>query len=413
MSIERKLLSCLTDPDEIAKVWEAGLSSEVFEEPIYRAAYDFVIAYWLDNQMAKAPTAFVIEHELPGLKLDTDVEESVTWLADKLQQRYVTNQLQEMLREAATTSVEDPHATLAKLHATAYDTAEAVAPRITRSTMTNIDERRRRYDQRAQSVNGIGLPFGLAELDEHTGGLMPGELGVIGAYSKVGKSFFLVMVAAALRKAGYTPIVFTLEMSIAEIEDRIDAMFSGVSYNRLSHSDLHFDEDKQLRAAQEALAEMGGILVESPEEGQRTVPALINRARHAGADYVIIDQLSHMEPGFRTRDLKEHHGAIMKQLSTELSRPGKELPCLLAVQLNRDSLNPNEPLAMKHFANAAEVEREADLLLALSRSKEERINRVMRLHMLGARRSDIRHWLLKWDLIDRTHIEVLKEITEE
>ncbi|QDH91788.1 DnaB-like dsDNA helicase [Mycobacterium phage Phrappuccino] len=407
--IERKLLTCLTDPAEIAKVYDLGLASEVFEEPMCRRAYDFIVGYWADNQMAMAPTRFVLEQELPGFRFEDNVEESVTWLAEKLRERWVTNQLQEMLTDAASHSVSDPYGTLKKLHQVAYDAAEAVAPRLTRSDMSNIDERRERYRNRSERPGGIGLPLGIDELDAHHGGVMPGEVVVVGAYSKVGKTMFLVNTATSLRKAGYTPIIFTLEMGISEIEDRIDAMFSGVSYNRFTKGDLHLDELQAWRTAQEQLHEMGGIHVESPEEGQRTVAQLANRARHVGADFLIIDQLSHMEPGKNTRDLKEHHGTIMKQMSVELSRPGKELPCLLAVQLSRDSLNPAEPISMKHFANAAEIEREADLLLALSRTGEERRNRMMKLHMLGSRRSDIKDWMLRWDLIDRTHISVLEE----
>lgn len=406
--LERKLLSCLTDPDALSRVWDLGLKPEVFEEPLCRAAYAFATAYWLENQMA--PTTYVIEHELPGFKFETEVEESVTWLAETLQRRFATNQVQEMLRTAASTCHTDPIDTLRTLYADAYESAEAVAPRLTRSDMTNIEERRRRYITRGEKPGGIGLTLGLPELDAHTGGLMPGELAAIGAYSKVGKTMFLVMVAAALRRAGHTPIFFTLEMSIAEIEDRIDSMFSGVSYDRFTHSKLTFDEVKRWHAAQDELAGLGGILVERPEEGDRTVANLITRARQAGADFVVIDQLSHMEPGKKTRDLKEHHGTIMKQLSTEISRPGKEIPCLLAVQLNRDSQSTSETMGLKHFANASEIEREVDLALGLSRTGEERRNNMMQAHILGARRSDIKSWTLHWQLKECTRIAVLDEI---
>lgn len=407
--LERKLLAHLTDSDCIAEVWGMGLTVEVFEDPLCRSAYDFITGYWLDNQMALAPTAYILEEELPGLRLAADVEESVGWLAERMQKRYITNQLQDMLVNAAAQSNQDPLGTLAQLASASYAAAEQVAPRNTRSDMSNIEARRQRYNERAQRPGGIGLPLGISELDAHTGGLMPGELAVVGAYSKVGKTVFLVNAAAALRKAGHLPIVFTLEMSIAEIEDRIDALYSGVSYNRFIHSDLDMDEARVWHRAQEELNEAGGILVESPEEGARTVASLVNRARQVGADFVLIDQLSHMEPGKTVRNDKEHHATIMKQLSTELSRPGKEIPCLMAVQLNRESINGNQPVGMQHFANADEIAREVDLALGLARTGEERRNRVMQLHILGARRSDVKSWMLRWDLVDRSLIEVLSE----
>jgi len=411
--LERKLLGCLSTPEQIAAVWEAGLRPEAFEDPVCRRVYAFVIDYWVANQAA--PTDYVLAQEVPGFSRPAEVEEATAWLAERLQRRYVINQLQEMLRQAATTAMDDPVGTLRTLYQRSYDAAEAVAPRLGRSDMRDPEGRRRRYFERQQRPGGIGLPLGIEELDAHTGGVMPGELVALGGFAKTGKTFFLVNAAVNLRKAGYLPILFTLEMSVAEVEDRIDAMYSGVSYARLVHGQLTLDEAKALRAAQDDLAERGGILVESPDTGDRTVASMINRARRAGADFVLIDQLSHMEAGYRTRDLKEHHGAVMKQLSTEISRPGKELPCMIAVQLRRPesgaSTTAAQTIELHHFANAAEIEREVDLALGLTRTAEERRNNMMQLHILGARRSDTRRWALEWQLSECSRIRALQEMS--
>lgn len=408
--LERRFLSYLTDTKELAKSWDLGINEKVFEDPVCREVFKFAVAYWQEH--GTAPTQFAVTEEYPAFRFETEIEEAAAWYVERLQRRFVTNQLQELVVTAGTEALDDPLGALRRLHAAAYEAAEAVAPRLTRSDMLNVDDRRRRYDLRASTPGGIGLPFGIGELDTHTGGTMPGELVALGAYSKTGKTFFLAHVAVALAKAGYRPIVFTLEMGLGEIEDRVDAMYSGVSYNRLTHATLKDVEKARWEEAQEELASEGGLLIESPPEGERTVAALLNRARQAGANYVIIDQLSHMEPGKKVNSLKEHHGTIMKQLSVELSRPGKELPCLLAVQLNRDSQNPDDPLSMKHFANAAEIEREVDLALGLSQNGEERRNRIMKISILGGRRCNVRHWQLYWDLVESTSIRVFSEVVD-
>lgn len=406
--LDRRLVGHLTSPQSIAEVFSLGLRMELFEEPLCAAVYDFSLSYWLRSGMETAPTASVLEHEFPGLHVETP-EETPEWLVQKVQQRYATNHLQDMLRQAATASFDDPVGTLRTLYATAYDAAEAVTPRLSRVNMANsVEDRRRRYGQREDRPGGIGLPYGIPELDEHTGGNMPGELAVIGAYSKTGKSFWLCNVAVHLRRQGYTPMLFTLEMSIQEMEERIDALWSGVSYNRLVHARLTPEERQDLHAAQDR---MGDILVEAPEEGERTVTQLINRARQAGADYVLIDQLSFVEPPpGRYRTTKDEYRAIMKAMKNELRRTGKEIPALLAVQLNRESLN--EPVQLKHFADASDVERFCDLALALERNKEERTNHVMRLHILGGRRTEMKSWLLGWELQRESRIRVIQEINE-
>ena len=123
MSLEIKLISALVDdPEAIAKVWRVGLCAEVFEEPLSRYVYEFVIDYWLDSGKKTAPTAYAIETERPGFKVLADVEEEAWWLAERLRKRSATNNVQEMVRKAAKTCHSDPIATVHKL---AEDSAQA------------------------------------------------------------------------------------------------------------------------------------------------------------------------------------------------------------------------------------------------------------------------------------------------
>lgn len=409
MSLDRRLLFHLTDPDNLIAVWDMGLREDVLEDPLSRAVFRFTVNYWLSTQMQKVPTASVLETEFPGFTAVGDAEESVVWLAETLMRRYATNQLQDMLTAAAVTAVEDPVATLKALQSQTYSASEAVTPRHSRSDMSNIGERRLRYGARAES--GMGVTLGLPELDAHTGGLLPGELAAVGGISKTGKSQFLVNAAVAARKSGHTPMVFTLEMSRREIEDRIDAFYSGVSYNRFTHSDLTMDEVKMWHAAQEELAANGPIFVERPERGERTVALMVNRARQAGADYIIIDQLSFID-GDREyrgdRATTSKHSDIVFALKDEIARDSRgAIPCLLAVQFNRDSMNG---VSLTSFANTSSIEQTVDLALGLSRTADMRANRLMRLDILGSRRSDIASWLLNWDLVTTSRMSVSEQI---
>jgi AAA domain len=127
MSLERRLLSRLVDdPEAIAEVWEMGLKAKVFEEPLSQYVYSFVIDYWLDSKKTAAPTAYVIETERPGFKVESDVEEESWWLAEQLMKRFSTNGVQEMMRQAVSTCVSDPIGTLQKLQEDSRVALEAV-----------------------------------------------------------------------------------------------------------------------------------------------------------------------------------------------------------------------------------------------------------------------------------------------
>lgn len=415
MTLERRLLATLLDPVNVERVHDMGLDPKVFEEPLAAQVLGFVFSYWYDTQMQSSPTKLAIDTQFlrQGFVLEVPPDlEDAGWLAEQLMKRFATNNVQRMVQASAVTCHEDPIGTLRALMSDAYDASETILPRHSRSDMSlNVEDRRRRYTLREQGI-GTGVGLGLSEIDAVTMGILPGELCALGAFSKVGKTMMLAFAAARAREAGYNPIIFSLEMPIEEIEDRMDAMFARVSYDRLSRRKLEVVELQTLHAAQTAAASMGPMRIENPDEGERSVAHLTARARHTGSNFLLIDQLSFMEETRSYPSEKQRQASILKQLKNEIGRHSRgQLPCLLAVQLRRESLDRKEGPELRDFADAAEVERTCDLLLALSRSKEQRMNYQMRFDILGSRRSDIGSWMLRWDLVNTTKIKVLNPIT--
>jgi replicative DNA helicase len=405
--IERRLLGRLLSAEAIAEAWDWGVRAEQFEEPIYHAIFDWTVDYWQKSRMASAPTPWVLEQEFHGYKPAENVVEEVFELAVLLRRRYLTNQLQTMLRKAAADSVLNPEEALKNLHAEAYAASEVVAPRVTRVNMAdNIEERRSWYGAHENELLAGTAPFGVDLLDDFTGRIRPGELAVVGAFAKTGKTHFLCNAAVAAVKEGMRPVLFTLEVSLKDIQQRLDAFFSEVSYNQLIHDRLPINKIQQLWNAQAELQRLGGVFVERPEPGERTVAHLIARTRQLGGDYLLIDQLSRLEPGRETWGTKETRAVVLDQLHSEISRGGSEVPCFMAVQMRRGDAEPT----LESFADAAEVEREVDIAVALWRNMELRRNGQMKCKILGSRRSDITDFLLNWELTTFTAITGHREL---
>lgn len=414
--LERLIISKLTDNSQMVLAWDMGLREEVFEEPIYRAIYNHITKYWADNHQKAVPTPYVLASDFPGVPIDETVEEATSWLVEALQNRYLENQAQTVMTAAAVAMYEDPREALSGLWQQCHTLVQVVEPRQLSSDMSNIDERRDRYLARFERRGG-GMTIGLPELDNHTGGILPGELAAVGAYTKTGKSFFLAHSAVQARRAGYTPVLFTLEQDIDEMEDRVDAFTSGVSYDRLSKGRLNQSEIDQLHIGQGSLTQMGPLYIRRPPRGDRTVKSMVNMARQLGADYLLIDQLSWMDAekdyrGDKAITLK--HSDLIYELKSEISAAqAGEIPCMLAVQLNRKT--QEEPRgnhrqrgqgSMENFANTSMIEQTVDLAIGLWRSREMRNNRTLQLDIMGARRCDDASWFLSWNLVDRTEISV-------
>lgn len=417
-SNERKVIAKMTELKEIVRVWEMGLRPEHFTEPIARAVFEYVIDYWKSYRMA--PTWVVLETEFPAFPLPNADEDATEWLVTRMQQDYSAARVYDLLREAAKTTNDDPHGTANWLYREAYEISESVAPRSLRSDMSqNTDDRRARYEHLRENNAAVGAPYGLAQLDTHTRGVLPGELSVVAAFTKVGKSFLLCHSAVAAHRAGLRPILFTLEMNIAEMEQRIDALYSGVSSTRLQEGTLMPQERDRLHAAQEELRENGRLHVERGARGERTVKQMLNRAREVEADYVLIDQLSFMDAetdysGDSAMRMK--HGEIVFDLKDEIARESMgKMPCMLAVQLNRATMRDRQSGGrgeLQNLANSSFIEQTADAVIGLWRTNDLRANNLMGCDIMGHRRADKQSYLLSWDLSHRTRIRV-RDVLED
>lgn len=414
-SHERKLLAAITDIRDLSRVWEMGVRREAFEDPINGYAYQFIVDYWTDSSMTSAPTREVMAAEFPQLDLPVEVEETTDWLVSWVKNRYSSRTVQSLVRDTMKATVTDPVSALDTLWHRAYAASQNNAPRNTRVDMTQtVEARRERYARDIRNNAMAGVALGLDELDAHTRGILPGELAAVAAYTKCGKSWLLSSAFVAAHRSGLRPIFFTLEMGVPEIEDRIDAIYSGVSYQRLSQRQLSFDELAVLRECQDRTVEQGPMLIERPQRGERTVKHMVSRARQQGADLVIIDQLSFIDA---ERDysgdsaLRMKQGDIIFELKDEISRESAgKLPCLLAVQLNRQAASTNGARGeMYNFANSSMIEQTVDLALGLWRSDEMRANHAMGLDIMGSRRCDRRAWTLAWHLTERTEISIREE----
>lgn len=419
-TVERKLLSKMTELDSIQRVYDHGVRPEVFEEPINRAVFEFMMNYWLTAKMKAAPTWVAMETEFPFIPLDTEVEETVDWLCDWLKKRFSVNTAQDIIRRTAQQVNEDPTKALGAMWHEAYDAVQVTAPRNLAVDMSQTTAaRRERYARDKDSPDLRGMTLGLAELDEHTRGLLPGELAAVAAYTKVGKSWLLANAFVSAHKIGRRPLLYTLEMDIEDMEDRIDCLYSGVSHSRLIGRNLSFEEMDRLLVSQEELQKAGLAPLARPERGDRTVKAMTTRARQLGADLLLIDQLSWVDAerdysGDKAMTMK--HGELIVDIKEEISRASAgKIPCFMAIQLNRETMR--EPSgggrgALKNFANSSMIEQTVDFALGLWQNQDMRNSNLMGLDIMGSRRGDRKSWMLDWHLSSRTEIRIAEEYDE-
>lgn len=412
MDIEKDLLGHLTSLGSLKKVWDLGLRPQVFVDPVHRAVFEFSLDYWQREALSLAPTSEVLKYEFPSYDW-SEPEESVEWLVAKLQERYVRNQLHDSLREVAEKSSDNPREALQEMFESSWALRSSVQQRASRMDMSqSLVQRRAEYQERTLFEGEVqGVPLGLPEVDANTYGLLPGELAAIIASTGTGKSHLMGWSARAARLAGFTPIIYTLEMNVGEFADRIDAYNSNLRLERITKGTLSREEVEILHESQEQFAELGPVYIEKPPRGERTVSQLVTRARQLGADCIYIDQLSFIEPRQTKRYEKKHEGVedIMLDLKAEISEDEAHMiPCYLAAQFNREAKTQgkNGRGILENIGLSSLVEQTINFGFALSQSGEMRANRSMVLDVLKARRGVPSSWLLEWDLVDKAEFSV-------
>lgn len=113
--LEKGLLALMTTADGMARVTEAEMAPHVFEDPVYRTAFEWMTEY--RREYDTHPTMLTFEHDFPSVQIPhpNTIDEPVGWLIERLQERHVLNQAQDLMISQAKTLHEDPVGTLRRI----------------------------------------------------------------------------------------------------------------------------------------------------------------------------------------------------------------------------------------------------------------------------------------------------------
>src|SRR5690606_20850470 len=351
---ETVLYSSLLDVDRLEYLAREGIDTDILPTAPMRPVVEWAINYYFDSGCKQAPSeealrlewGSVLEAEEIVLEPPEDEYETAEWALKYLRSQHVHLQWQQWIKRAAEEmaasftddrlEIFDKHAAeLAELRATVRSrTAEAVGADSLTDALRRYEERRLRGDE------PHGMMLGLAHLDAHTNGIHPGELAVMAAGPKAGKSWVLAKAVLHEWRRGRRAILFTLENSVEMTMDRIVCLDARVNYRDWQRARCTEEELQRVQVSRDVLAEAAGeLIVVMPPRGQRTVESMTREARIRGADSLAIDQLTFVE-AVTVKGKARHEVVrdIMHDLKTEISTGNDKLPCLLAHQINREGV---------------------------------------------------------------------------
>ncbi len=220
-------------------------------------------------------------------------------------------------------------------------------------------------------VDVTGVPCGFRDLDRLTSGFQPGNLVILAARPSMGKSALALCIAANLGVRGSTPVaLFTLEMSKAEVTQRLMCSEAKVESDRVRSGKLTQEDWPRLTAACDKLMK-APIYVD--DTGSITMMELRSKARRLKAreprlGLIVVDYLQLMTAGGTVENRVQEVSQISRNLKV-LARD-LDVPILALSQLSRavEQRHDKRPI-LSDLRESGSIEQDADLVLFVYRDE--------------------------------------------
>ncbi|HET8568079.1 MAG TPA: replicative DNA helicase [Candidatus Limnocylindria bacterium] len=228
----------------------------------------------------------------------------------------------------------------------------------------------------------LGVPTGLATLDQKTGGLQPSDLILVAGRPGLGKtSLALCFVENAALRHGKTCAVFSMEMSEQQVVQRLISMTAEIDGNRIRRGRLSMDELKQISYASSQL-QQAPIYIE--ESTRLTVTDILAKSRRLqaerGLDLLVVDYLQLIEGA----NEEENRVQEVAHISRSLKAVARELqvPVVALSQLSRQIETRGTEPTLSDLRDSGALEADADLVMFLwQKDVQDRRDRVVRLKL--------------------------------
>jgi replicative DNA helicase len=216
-----------------------------------------------------------------------------------------------------------------------------------------------------------GIPSGFRELDLLTSGFQPGNLVILAARPSMGKSALGLCIAANLGVRHEVPVaLFTLEMSKAEVTQRMMCSEAKVESQRLRSGRLAPDDWPRLTAACDRLMK-APIYVD--DTGSTTIMELRSKARRLKSrepklGLILVDYLQLMTSGSTVENRVQEVSQISRALKV-LARD-LDVPIVAMSQLSRavEQRHDKRPI-LSDLRESGSLEQDSDLVFFVYRDE--------------------------------------------
>jgi len=223
-------------------------------------------------------------------------------------------------------------------------------------------------DRRLNKPSVVGIKTGISALDEQIIGLGNTWLCVLAGRPSHGKSLVAQLIGNHVARK-CPNIFFSMEMTEMEILDRTMGLIADIAPNDIREGALTDEEWEKVSMITKALKDnrLQFYIDTTPSLSIHQICARAKafKRKHPGAGLIQIDYLGLME-----KPKSDRNDLAIAEITRRLKQLAKEIktPILLLVQCNR-AADTVKRLTMSNLADAASIERDADLVLFTHREE--------------------------------------------
>jgi replicative DNA helicase len=242
--------------------------------------------------------------------------------------------------------------------------------------------------------NPIPTGFGYTFDEILNGGISRGELALVIAGLKVGKSTMAAILADAAAKDGKTVLIIYFEGTEEQLRAKFRARWSGISINEASNKkNFNYIKsacDQQLRVIENSGGKI--ILKKFPVIGTK-VPHIesfmdeLENIYKIKIDMLILDYLENVEPEGKYTDDFKGEKEVMRGIESLVSEDRFNCACWCFTQGNRGSINSDE-IDILQMGGSIKKAQIGHVIIGLGKTKDQRKNKMATISIIGSRVGD-------------------------
>jgi len=371
-----------------------GVNAQWFTDDLDRSVWLFVQDH--NTKYGECPSEAVLASNFPTYEVDV-VNDSAEFLMDKVSDAKRESIIRQAIRSSAEeVALGNPDAALQLLNKNLAKLEEGGLSPSTDVDITNEPEKRwDEYLERKSLPNGLrGLPTGFPTLDKAMSGIQKGQLIVVVAPPKTGKSTLALQIAHNVHMGGAVPLFQSFEMSNQEQISRYDSMRARIPHSKLLTGTLSPEEEARYRTKLKNLGTVPHKFWLSESASASTISGIANKIQLLRPDVVFIDGVYLM--------VDEQSGEANTPLAlTNITRSLKRLaqkyqvPIVISTQALEWKMKKGQ-VSAGSIGYSSSFFQDADVLLGLQR-EDEVVDDTRVLRLMAGRNCSPMEVSLIWD----------------